>query len=163
ANTFGAAALPARQAAHQHVEQEANPEALVRLLAPERENGAGWGAVEHPGVGGRPPLGVEEPPGGDGLALVEADADLALGRDGGAKVEHDGAFGGARGPRQAGGVGADAADGAAGRGDGAAEAVVVHRGHEGEALRRRGLGVLAQPADVPAVLERPRGDAYGSG
>src|SRR5205085_1199288 len=80
---------------------------------------------------------IEQPALRGGDALVEDDAHLALGDDAGADVEDERIAG--RGGAEADRVGADAALDAARRRDAAAEAVVVHRRHEGESLPGRRL------------------------
>src|SRR5439155_7787775 len=126
------AALGAGKAAGEHVEQEADAEALVCLRAAERPDRAARLFVKHARVGRGPALRVEQPALGRRLSLVEADAHLALGTDAGADVENDGLA--ARGSTEAERVGADAAVDAAGRRHAAAEAVAVHRGDQGHAL-----------------------------
>jgi hypothetical protein len=59
------------------------------------------------------------------------------------------------------GIGADASLDAAGGSDATAETVTVDRADEGHALSGGGFSEFAEPADVSAMLQRPRRQTQG--
>ena len=150
----GVARPAPREAAGEHVEHQAEAEPLVRLRPAHRQDRAERRVVEDRRVGRRLPLRVEQPALGDGPLVDVVDADLALGHDARAEVEDDRVAGGRH--RRAERVGAEPGLDPAGGRHPLAGAVVVDRGDQDQARLGRPLGILAEPADVPAVARRAR-------